>query len=191
VRRFVWAIFVLFVLPGFACTPAGPRDEATATTPGPLPTTPSPTLNPIPDELEAAFLPVGDFTFEPAPTHLARSQVRPIRASVKGVGQLTDVVVRMAVKEGTAAVTVTLAAIKPNQGRSTMDVFAAILGPLSQTGEVSRTLGGQAFLVSGDDFELVITPVAVQPQLLLLIAVGPTSAPVRAVVAALLERLSS
>jgi hypothetical protein len=172
-----------------SCRGTDPSDGTPQTFASPT-ASPSPTMSPETEGLEAAFVPVAGFTFHEVPSSLSKAQLRAIRGSVRGVGKVTDSVVRSAEREDDMSVVVTLAAIKPNEGRTSMNLFAAILGDVSETGRVSRTLGGQAFLVAGENFEVVISPVAVEPQLLLLIAVGPLKAPVKEVAREMLLSLS-
>jgi hypothetical protein len=171
------------------CGPPSATEQRGSPSPSPT-ASPSPSPSPTPQGLEGAFVPIAGFTFEPVPQRIVTTQVRVIEESVRGFGQPTQVVVRAAESQGEMPVVVVLASITPNEGSSQRDVFAALLSALSTGGRVSRALGGQAFLVKGKEIESIVAPVAVEPQLLVLLASGSPESPVREVFKALLTSFS-
>ena len=103
---------------------------------------------------------------------------------------MVETVVGSARREGDVPVIVTVATIQANKGNTSRDLFGAVLDGVALTGDVSRALGGQGFLISGSDFEVVIAPVAVQPALLLLVVIGEPNAPVEELAMKMLRTLS-
>ncbi len=68
-----------------------------------------------------------------------------------------------------------------------MEIFASILRGVGSLGPTSRTLGGQAYEVDTPNGSMVLTPLAVEPELVVVIVTGPEGAPVEDVVHAVLK----
>ena len=102
---------------------------------------------------------------------------------------MIDTVVGSARREGDVPAIVTVAVIQAKAGNTSRDLFGAVLDGVSLTGEVSRALGGQGFLIASSDSEVVIAPVAVQPALLLLVVIGAPNAPVEEIAMKMLRSL--
>lgn len=173
------------------------RAQRGAAQPPTSPVSTSPRVSPSPDDLassprglEAAFAPVAEYEFSRAPRSVMNTQRQAIIASVERTGKVEAIVVRSARRTGTAPIVVTLAAIRPNEAMSTMDVFDALLRAIATTGDVEEAIGGQGLRVSGDAFTSVIAPVAVEPKLLVLIATGPPDAPVDSLAAKMVANSS-
>jgi hypothetical protein len=151
---------------------------------------PSPSASPSGGGFEEALEATEGLTFSDPEGAVKRSQLRAIRGSIKGVGRIQGVTVKSVQTDGEEPTIVALAVIAPVEGSTSREVFGALLDAISLTGRVSQAMEGEAFRVIGDDFKVVITPVAVKPILLVLIATGDPNAPVEEITRKLLASLS-
>lgn len=183
-RRFVFAITTLFLF--VACTDGGQRGAQPTVSPAASATvTASP--SPSPTDLPV-FFDVPGFTTEKVPADLAEKQLDPIRASVQGVGKVIDSRVEgVQAESGGPGLVATVVEIEPASSSSTMEIFAAIVSGAGVTGNVSRAVGGQGYKVVTPNAVVVLAPLAVEPNLVAVIAIGPKGAPVETFVQAVLE----
>lgn len=166
---------------------ATPNRQPSPTAPSPTATEPTESPSPAGVGLEQAFTGVRGVSFEDVPRPVARSHVRPIEASIEGVGRIRDVLVKEGTRRGGGPpVIATIAAIEPVREASVEDVFGVILAAASTQGELSQAAGGQAFLIEGSGTDVILSPIAVEPALLLLMVAGPKEAPGEEVAEAIL-----
>ena len=181
----VTASFVIFV----ACAESGQQSQPTASPPQTATPTPSPSPSPSPSRTDRQVsFDVPGFTTETVPANLAEKQLDAIRGSVQGVGKVIDSRVEgVQAESGGLGLVATVVEIKPASSSSTMEVFAAIVSGAGLTGKISRAVGGQGYKVVTPKAVVVLAPLAVEPNLIAVIAIGPKGAPVESFVKAVLE----
>lgn len=175
--------------------PTSSSEEASDTTPSP---SPSPTQEdvaaPAEDEPFAdMFDPSNQFEFESVTKKFRRTQLAPIKSAIAGTARIRGANVKRAVAPGNPPVTVTIAGVKPLDGTTSEDAFAAIMASLEQrAGAAEQAVGGQAFrFTTPTPAHIYLSPVAVEPYLLLLVTVADPHARSEAVIRHLLEASSA
>jgi hypothetical protein len=104
------------------------------------------------------------------------------------VGRIVEVRVESVRPDsGGPGIVAAVASIKPVAGSDTMAIFASILRAIGTTGQVSKALGGQAYRVDIPHGQVVLTPLVVNPVLVVVVATGPEAAPIDAFVRAVLR----
>lgn len=171
-------------------TGASPSENASATTATPEASSTEAETVPADDEPFAdVFIPTDRFEFEPVSKKYSRTQLAPIQGAIRGIAQIRGANVKRAVALGDPAITVTVVGVKPVEGNTSRDAFAAVMGSLQQrAGDPEEVLEGQAFLFrTSTPAHIYVSPIAVEPYLLLLVTVADPDAPIEALVRHLLK----
>lgn len=201
-RRSIAAGFYVLSILFAGCSSEGePKAAATpAPTPQPAPTAPAPARpspargSPVGGPFADRLVPFGAFEFEDVPRPYARNQLAPLYAAVKDVARIRGATVARAVAPGKRPVTVTLAGVEPVGGNTTDNAFLAVVRSLGARSArpPQRAAGGQAyFFETPAPAHVYVSPVAVEPYLLLLVAIGDPQAPTETVVEQVLATNSS